>query len=121
MAINLCVLVSSNVDLVPNLAVTNVCTFSSGWVSNALNSYVSPKSDVFVYKAPFGIGVYKADPELLQYGSELCEEALIKINEWERTNVYPDYTDGVELMGLPPWLKKKEGVTPQNYQEIELY
>jgi len=99
---------------------------SAAWYMWGVELATGIKPEEFIWvaiekKAPFGIGVYKADPELLEYGSQLCEEALIKINEWERTNVYPDYTDGVELMGLPYWLKKKEGVTPQNYQEIELY
>ena len=99
---------------------------SAAWYMWGVELATGIKPEEFIWvaiekKAPFGIGVYKADTELLQYGSELCEEALIKINKCERTNVYSDYTNGVELMGLPPWLKKKDGVTPQNYQEIELY
>ena len=99
---------------------------SAAWYMWGVELATGIKPEEFIWvaiekKAPFGIGVYKADTELLQYGSELCEEALIKINEWDRTNYYPSHTEGVESIGLPPWLKKKEGVTPQNYQEIELY
>ena len=99
---------------------------SAAWYMWGVELATGVKPEEFIWvaiekKAPFGIGVYKADTELLQYGSELCEEALIKINEWDRTNYYPSHTEGVESIGLPPWLKKKEGVTPQNYHEIELY
>mgnify|MGYP003109965167 FL=1 len=99
---------------------------SAAWYMWGIELATGIKPEEFIWvaiekEAPYGIGVYKADRELLQYGSELCEEALIKINEAERTNNFPDYSDQVEMIGLPPWLKKKEGVTPQNYQEIELY
>ena len=99
---------------------------SAAWYMWGVELATGIKPEEFIWvaiekKAPFGIGVYKADTELLEYGSQLCEEALIKINEWDRTNYYPSHTEGVEPIGLPPWLKKKEGVTPQNYQEIELY
>ena len=99
---------------------------SAAWYMWGVELATGIRPDEFIWvaiekEAPFGIGVYKADPELLEYGSQLCEEALLRINEWDRTNHYPDYTEEVEFIGLPPWLKKKAGVTPQNYQEIELY
>ncbi len=99
---------------------------SAAWYMWGIELVTGIKPEEFIWiaiekKAPFGIGIYKADPELLEYGSELCKEALTKINEWDRTNYYPSHTEGVESIGLPPWLKKKQGITPQNYQEIELY
>ena len=99
---------------------------SAAWYMWGIELATGIKPEEFIWvaiekEAPYGIGVYKADTELLEYGSQLCEEALLRINEWDRTNHYPDYTEEVEFIGLPPWLKKKQGVTPQNYQEIELY
>ena len=99
---------------------------SAAWYMWGVELATGIKPEEFIWvaiekEAPYGIGVYKADTELLQYGSQLCEQALININEWDRTNHYPDYTEKVELMGLPNWMKKRTEITPQNYQEIELY
>ena len=99
---------------------------SAAWYMWGVELATGVKPEEFVWvaiekEAPYGIGVYKADTELLEYGSQLCEEALLKINEAERTNSFPDYSDQVEMIGLPPWLKRKDNLTPQNYQEIELY
>ena len=57
---------------------------SAAWYMWGIELATGIKPEEFIWvaiekEAPFGIGVYKADTELLQYGSELCEEALINI------------------------------------------
>jgi hypothetical protein len=71
--------------------------------------------------APYGIGVYKADQEMLEIGKEKCHEALALIATCEDLQHWPDYSPEVELISLPPWLRPKKDVTPDSDHEIELY
>jgi len=87
---------------------------------------IKPEEFIFVViekTRPFGIGVYKADHEMLGLGSAECMKALELINEWEKKEQFPGYCDQIETITLPPWmrLKGEKEVTPQNYHEIELY
>ena len=88
---------------------------------------IKPEEFIFVViekNRPFGIGVYRADHEMLGLGSAECMKAIELINRWEREDSFPDYCDQIETITLPPWMRlksDKQQVTPQNYHEIELY
>ena len=47
-------------------------------------------------------------------------ESLELLRICQETKLYPDYTPTIQDISLPPWMTNKK-VTPQNYQEIELY
>ncbi len=98
----------------------------AAWYCMGVEAVTGVKPEEFIFiaiekTAPYGIGVYKADQEMLDIGREKCQEALALIATCEDLQQWPDYSPGVELISLPPWLRPKNGVTPQNYHEIELY
>jgi len=70
--------------------------------------------------APFCVGVYRADKEMLEEGDKKIEEALHLISECKENDMYLDYTPEIQNISLPPWMvnKKKQ---PQQMEEIELY
>ena len=70
--------------------------------------------------APYCIGVYRADEDMINIGMSQVEKALEVLRVCQETKLYPDYTPTIQDISLPPWMTNKK-VTPQNYQEIELY
>ncbi len=70
--------------------------------------------------APYCIGVYRADEDMINAGMSEVEKSLELLRICQETKLYPDYTPTIQDISLPPWMTNKK-VTPQNYQEIELY
>ena len=70
--------------------------------------------------APFCVGVYRADKEMLEEGEKKVEEALNIIQQCNRNRYWADYTPEILNISLPPWMvnKKKQ---PHQMEEIELY
>ena len=71
--------------------------------------------------APFCVGVYRADTEMLEEGNKKVDEAINQILWCKENDSYPDYTPNeIETISLPPWMTKK--LEQQSSQEeIELY
>ncbi len=98
----------------------------AAWYCIGAEAVTGVKTEEFTFiaiekAAPYGIGVYKADQEMLEIGREKCQEALAMIATWEDLQIFPDYSEGVELISLPPWMRPKKDVTPDSDHEIELY
>ena len=70
--------------------------------------------------APFCVGVYRADKEMLEEGDKKIDEALHLISECKENDMYLDYTPEIQNISLPPWMVNKKN-QPQQMEEIELY
>lgn len=70
--------------------------------------------------APFCVGVYRADKEMLEEGGKKVEEALNIIQQCNRNRHWADYTPEILDISLPPWMVNKKN-QPQQMEEIELY
>ena len=70
--------------------------------------------------APFCVGVYRADKEMLEEGDKKIEEALHLISECKENDMYLDYTPEIQNISLPPWMVNKKN-QPQQMEEIVLY
>ena len=70
--------------------------------------------------APFCVGVYRADKEMLEEGDKKIDEALHLISECKENDMYLDYTPEILDISLPPWMVNKKN-QPQQTEEIELY
>ena len=96
----------------------------AAWYLRGLrNLGVDAKEFIFIAiekTAPFCIGVYKADEDMINAGMSEVEKSLELLRICQETKLYPDYTPTIQDISLPPWMTNKK-VTPQNYQEIELY
>jgi len=61
---------------------------------------------VCVEKAPpFGVGVYKLEPELVDRGRKKYKRLLNKLKECRRINEFPCYYDEVVLLRTPNWME----------------
>ena len=71
--------------------------------------------------APFCVGVYRADTEMLEEGNKKVDEAINQILWCKENDSYPDYTPNeIETISLPPWMTKKSE-QQSSQEEIELY
>ena len=71
--------------------------------------------------APFCVGVYRADTEMLEEGNKKVDEAINQILWCKENDSYPDYTPNeIESISLPPWMTKKSE-QQSSQEEIELY
>ncbi len=55
-------------------------------------------------KFPYAIGVYKADPSMLDRGMRLADRFMDKIASCTKENYWHGYTKGVENLLLPAWV-----------------
>lgn len=63
---------------------------------------------VFVEKEPpYGVAVYAASDELIEYGRMEYERLLRYYSECRVNQTWPGYDEGVQTVNLPYWAKKK--------------
>lgn len=55
-------------------------------------------------KAPYAIGIYKADPSLVEHGQKLMERLTEKLIWCRENDEWPGYTRGIENILLPAWV-----------------
>jgi hypothetical protein len=59
-------------------------------------------------KEPYGVMVYKADMEMIDYGLKECSKALSIYRECLEADHWPCYPEDVQDLSLPGWLRRKE-------------
>ncbi len=55
---------------------------------------------------PYGVRVFEADDEPLQWGRDRYQAALVQYAEAQKSGVWRGWGGGVELAGLPGWVHK---------------
>ena len=83
-----------------------------------------PKNFIFIVvekQPPFNVAVYVADDEMVTLGYEKARRGLSKIKYWEDAKEFPNYSETVEIIGLPDWAKGKKNSTNLSPMDIELY
>lgn len=59
---------------------------------------------------PYAVGVYEAEPEVIELGRRSYQQNLQTYMDCLETNRWPAYSDYIIPIGLPPWAKKREGI-----------
>ena len=83
-----------------------------------------PKNFIFIVvekQPPFSVAVYVADDEMVTLGYEKARRGLSKIKYWEDAKEFPNYSETVEIIGLPEWAKGRKNSTNLSPMDIELY
>ena len=70
--------------------------------------------------APFCVGVYKADQEMINFAMKEIDQLMPEIQTAMVSNEFPDYTPEITSIGLPPWMTDKKEQQPE-HEEVELY
>ena len=95
-----------------------------GWYLRGLRKLGVP-AEQFIFiaiekTAPFCVGVYRADQEMINYAMKELDQLMPEIQTAMVSNEFPDYTPEITSIGLPPWMTDKKEQQPE-HEEVELY
>ena len=95
-----------------------------GWYLRGLRKLgLSAEQFIFIAiekTAPFCVGVYRADQEMINYAMKELDQLMPEIQTAMVSNEFPDYTPEITSIGLPPWMTDKKEQQPE-HEEVELY
>ena len=95
-----------------------------GWYLRGLRKLgLSAEQFIFIAiekTAPFCVGVYKADQEMINFAMKEIDQIMPEIQTAMVSNEFPDYTPEITSIGLPPWMTDKKEQQPE-HEEVELY
>ncbi len=72
-------------------------------------------------RAPYAVAVYAADAEMIQIGAEAAARDLEVLATCKAAGAWPGYSDQIETISLPPWMRPKADGTMPTTTEIETY
>jgi len=72
-------------------------------------------------KPPYAVAVYAADAEMIQIGAETAARDLARLVECKASNTWPGYSDQIEPLSLPAWMRPRADGSLPNSPEIETY
>jgi len=72
-------------------------------------------------KPPYAVAVYAIDADAVAAGAEAARRDLDTLAIAKAADVWPGYSDQVESIGLPAWMRPKADGTMPNPPEIEMY
>lgn len=83
---------------------------------------VCPTQFVFIAvekKPPYAVGVYAADAEMIKAGWEVAERNLERIAECRVAGRWPGYSEEIEPISLPPWMRPRNPGDTSHIQDIQ--
>lgn len=95
----------------------------AGWYTAGLEAATGERPAGFIFiavekKAPFAVGVYAADQEMIHHGYDTAMRDLQKLAECKSNGRWPAYSDRIEAISLPAWMT---GEAATQTTEIEMY
>jgi exodeoxyribonuclease VIII len=99
----------------------------AAWYLHGVEQATGKRPEQFVFvciekRPPFACAVYVAAPEMVQIGWDTARANLNRLAECMAADAWPGYSDQVELINLPPWMRPKaDGTTMGQPPEIEMY
>lgn len=98
----------------------------AAWYTHSLEQATGIRPSQFIFiavekKAPYAVACYAADEEMIQLGMETAMRDLQRIAECRATERWPGYSDQIEMISLPNWLRPRPDGSTQQPPEIETY
>jgi len=99
----------------------------AAWYLHGLEQATGKRPDQFIFicvekKPPHAVAVYAADAEMVAAGYDTAMRDLEVLATCKQANAWPGYSEQVELISLPPWMRPRpDGSLPTTAPEIELY
>jgi hypothetical protein len=72
-------------------------------------------------KAPYAVSVLAADQEMIEQGWRQALRELDVLATCKKANTWPGYSDQIETVSLPPWMRPKADGSLPTPTEIETY
>jgi exodeoxyribonuclease VIII len=98
----------------------------ASWYLDGLEQATGKRPDQFIFicvekKPPFACAVYAADVEMIQIGAEAAARDLDVLATCRAAGAWPGYSDQVEMISLPPWMRPRADGSMPPLTEIETY
>ena len=99
----------------------------AAWYLHGVEQATGKRPEQFVFVCvektpPFACAVYVAAPEMIQIGWDTARANLNRLAECMAAAAWPGYSDQVELINLPAWMRPKaHGTAMGQPPEIEMY
>lgn len=98
----------------------------ASWYLDGVQASTGHRPDQFIFicvekKPPFAVGVYAADAEMIQIGAETAARDLEVYATCKAADVWPSYSDQIEPLSLPAWMRPRADGSLPNPPEIETY
>jgi hypothetical protein len=99
----------------------------AAWYLHGVEQATGKRPEQFVFlcvekRPPFACAVYVAAPEMVQIGWDTARANLNRLAECMAADAWPGYSDQVELINLPAWMRPKaDGTVMGQPPEIEMY
>ena len=84
----------------------------AAWYLDGLERATGKRPDQFIFicvekKAPHAVAVYAADAEMVAIGQATAARDLEVLATCKQANAWPGYSDQVETISLPPWMRPR--------------
>ena len=98
----------------------------ASWYLDGVEQSTGTRPEQFLFvcvekKAPYACAVYAADAEMIDAGAQTAARDLDVLATCKAANAWPGYSDQIEPISLPAWMRPKADGTQQQPTEIELY
>lgn len=99
----------------------------SAWYLHGLEQATGRRPDQFIFicvesEPPYACSVYASDSEMIGLGYEHAMRDLQVLATCKQAGVWPGYSDQVEMIGLPGWMRPRPDGSPSGEPpEIETY
>ena len=99
----------------------------SAWYLHGHEQSTGRRPDQFIFicvekKPPHAVAVYAADSEMIGIGYDTAMRDLQRLAECKAAGSWPGYSDEVQMIGLPGWMRPRPDGTPMGEPpEIETY
>ena len=98
----------------------------ASWYLDGVEAATGHRPDQFIFicvekKPPYAVAVYAADAEMIQIGAETAARDLARLVECKASNTWPGYSDQIEPLSLPAWMRPRADGSLPNPPEIETY
>jgi len=98
----------------------------ASWYLDGVQASTGTRPDQFIFicvekKPPYAVGVYAADAEMIQIGAETAARDLEVYATCKAADAWPSYSDQIEPLSLPAWMRPRADGSMPNPPEIETY
>jgi hypothetical protein len=98
----------------------------AAWYLHGLEQATCTRPEQFIFicvekKPPHAVAVYAASPEMVGAGGEQALRDLEVLATCKAANSWPGYSDGVEVIDLPPWMRPRADGSLPAPAEIETF
>lgn len=98
----------------------------AAWYLDGLEHATGTRPEQFIFicvekKPPYAVAVYAADAEMIAAGAATAARDLEVLATCKAADAWPGYSDQIELISLPAWMRPKADGTMPTITEIETY